>query len=340
LPTTPIWTTLGRMHQGVDHGLPRRHARGRARHPEVDQDDFVEALFRQDQGHFVDRMADIEFLDDGMDGDVAKEREFPADIVGEGRFRAADEGVGQDADFAQFGHALLAGLGFEFAGGANVGQVGHVHIHDIVAPLLQPDLADGLEEGQAFDIAHRAADLGHHDIDARLGQGADARFDLVGDVRDHLDGVAEVVAAALLLEHVPVDAAGGDRGLAGGGLAGKALVVAEVEVGFDAVVGDVHFAVLVGAHGAGVDIEIRIHLQHADAQPAAMSRRPMEAAVMPLPSEETTPPVMKMYLAMSRLGVVGRPAAHPEAKAPECRHSIRGLFPGTSLFGAGVSAGR
>ena len=32
--------------------------------------------------------------------------------------------------------------------------------------------------------------------------------------------------------------------------------------------------------------------------PRALSSRPMEAAVMPLPTELTTPPVTKMYLVM------------------------------------------
>ena len=36
------------------------------------------------------------------------------------------------------------------------------------------------------------------------------RFDLVGDVRDHLHRAAEVVAAALLLDHRVVDLAGGE----------------------------------------------------------------------------------------------------------------------------------
>src|ERR1051325_4885881 len=38
--------------------------------------------------------------------------------------------------------------------------------------------------------------------------------DLVGDVRDDLHGVAEVLAAALLGDHLGVDLAGGDVGLA------------------------------------------------------------------------------------------------------------------------------
>ena len=45
-----------------------------------------------------------------------------------------------------------------------------------------------------------------------------------------------------------------------GGAAGEALVVTEVEVGLGAVVGDEHLAVLIGAHGPRVDIEVGIEL--------------------------------------------------------------------------------
>ena len=74
----------------------------------------------------------------------------------------------------------------------------------------------------------------------------DPLLDLVGDVRDHLDRAAEVVAAALAADHRVVDGAGRDVRGARGVLVGEALVVAEVEVGLGAVLGDEHLAVLEG----------------------------------------------------------------------------------------------
>ena len=52
----------------------------------------------------------------------------------------------------------------------------------------------------------------------------------------------------------------------------KTLVVAEVEVGFGAVIGDENFAVLEGRHGAGVDVEIRIKLDQVDLEAAALQQ--------------------------------------------------------------------
>ena len=56
--------------------------------------------------------------------------------------------------------------------------------------------------------------------------------------------------------------------------AGEALVVAEVEIGLGAVVGDEHLAVLIGAHGPGIDVEIGVEL----AQPHAVAARLQQRA--------------------------------------------------------------
>ena len=62
---------------------------------------------------------------------------------------------------------------------------------------------------------------------------------------NHLHGGAQIVAAPFLGDHGGVDAAGGDVVARAGRHAGEALVVAEIEVGLGAVVGDVDLAMLV-----------------------------------------------------------------------------------------------
>jgi hypothetical protein len=64
-------------------------------------------------------------------------------------------------------------------------------------------LAQRFEEKQALHVADGAADLGDQHVHVRVvgGDLLDAGFDLIGDVRDELHGLAEVFAAALLLDH-------------------------------------------------------------------------------------------------------------------------------------------
>jgi hypothetical protein len=105
------------------------------------------------------------------------------------------------------------------------------------------------------------ADLDDGDVGPllrRVDRVADARLDLVRDVRNDLDGRAQVLAAPLLGNDRLVDAAGREVVRAGHPRAREAFVVAEVEVGLGPVVGHEHLTVLVRAHRARVDIDVRV----------------------------------------------------------------------------------
>jgi hypothetical protein len=147
----------------------------------------------------------------------------------------------------------------------------------LFGPVAQAHLAHGLQEGQRFDVADRAADFddGHVHLvrGADAGAALDVFLDLVGDVRDHLHRLAEVVAAAFLLEHALVDLAGGEVVGLAHARGDEALVVAQVEVGFGAVVGDEHLAVLERRHRARIDVDVRIELDESDFEAARFEDR-------------------------------------------------------------------
>src|SRR5215210_3040071 len=113
-----------------------------------------------------------------------------------------------------------------------------------MARQIVAELPDRLEKRQALDIAHRAADLAEHEVEAVIAR-ADEILDRVRHVRNDLDGGAEIVAAALLAQNILVDTAGRNIVMARGRAPGEALVMAEIEVGFGAIVGHENFAVLI-----------------------------------------------------------------------------------------------
>src|ERR1700761_5812365 len=170
---------------------------------------------------------------------------------------------------------MLRRLGLELAGVADVRHERQVDEHAAPPSDIDRELPDRLEERQRLDVAHRAADLGDHEVDvAGLRHQLDPVLDLVGDVRDDLDGGAEVVAATLATDHGVVDPARGDVGGEARVRAREALVVAQVEVGLGAVLGYEHLAVLVGRHGPGIDVDVRVELLQLDVQPASYQQSP------------------------------------------------------------------
>ena len=133
------------------------------------------------------------------------------------------------------------------------------------------ELAHRLEEGQALDVADGAADLAEHEIGI-VGIRLDVVLDDVGDMGNDLDRAAQVVAAPLPADDVGIDPPAGHRVAATRRDAREAFVVAKIEVGFGAVVGDEDLAVLVRAHGARIDVEIGVELAQAHAIAARLEQ--------------------------------------------------------------------
>ena len=73
---------------------------------------------------------------------------------------------------------------------------------------LKAHLADGFEERERFDIADGSANFYEDDVYA-FGDFAEGGFNFIGDVRDYLDCLAEIIAAALFGDDGFVEAAGG-----------------------------------------------------------------------------------------------------------------------------------
>jgi hypothetical protein len=239
-------------------------------------DQAVQALLVQHARHLVDGVH-VPHADHAPFGHVGEQRDLFALFLGDAPVGAAQQRVGLDADLAQLLHRVLGRLGLELARGGDPGQVGQVHERAVVGAQLEAELAHGLQEGQRLDVAHRAADLdnGHvHRVGrAEAGAALDEVLDLVGDVRDHLHRLAQVVAAALFFEHALVDLAGGEVVGLLHARGDEALVVAQVQVGFGAVVGDEHLAVLEGRHGARVHVDVRVELDEGDFEAARFEDR-------------------------------------------------------------------
>ena len=93
-------------------------------------------------------------------------------------------------------------------------------------------------------------------------------------MRNNLHGFAKVIAAAFFGDDLLIDSAGGPVVVAAQLGVGEALIMAEVEVGFGAVVSDEDLSVLEGGHGAGIDVQVRIELHQVDLQPATFQQAP------------------------------------------------------------------
>ena len=150
-----------------------------------------------------------------------------------------------------------------------IGDEGHMDVQTVILADLVSDLSDRFNKRLALDVADGAADLG--DDYVRVGLFADAvdeALDLIRDMRDHLHRLAEILAVTLLIEHIGVDLACREVAVFVQILVDKTLIMTEIEIGLGAVLGHIHLAVLVRAHGTGIDVDIWVELLGGDLQAA------------------------------------------------------------------------
>jgi hypothetical protein len=263
---------LGILHAADDVFPGREVGLRRVRDAEGGEHLGVEPLGVVGERHLVDR-GHVARLNHRRLADIAEQGQLAPLLARDRPVAAAEQDVGLDADGAQLGDRVLGGLGLQLAGGGDEGQKRQVDVDGVAAGQLVAELADRLEEGQALDVAHRAADLDEDEVVA-LVAGEHEVLDGVRHVRDHLDRRAEIVPAPLLGDDVLVDPPGGDVVLLRRRHAGEALVMAEVEIGLGAVVGDEDLAVLVRAHRARVDVEVGVELAQPNLVAARLQHRP------------------------------------------------------------------
>ena len=190
---------------------------------------------------------------------VAEQGQLGAFFFGDRLLGPADQNIWLQPDGAQFLDRMLRRLGLQLTARRQPRQQRQMHKDALPAWLVLCELADRLEKGQALDITDGAADLAQHEIDFVVA-GVDEILDFVGDMRNHLNRLAEIVAAPFVFEHVGVDPARRDRIRHARRDPGKAFVMPEVQIGFRAVVGDENLAMFKRAHRAGIDVQVGVQL--------------------------------------------------------------------------------
>src|SRR5262245_20485505 len=257
---------FARAVQAIDEGVPLPQVGVAERQPEDVDDQLIEAFVIEDQRDFVNRF-DVGRVDHGLFRDVAEERDLGLHLARQLAVAPAEQNVGLDPDGQQFLDRMLRRFGLQLAGSGDEWHQRQVDEGRVVASDLITHLADGFEEGKRFDVADRSTDLDDHDVHS-VRDRFDRVLDLVGDVRDHLDGFAQVIAAALFFDDREINATRSPVVGLRQARAGESLVMTEVQVGLGAVVGHVDLAMLKRRHCAGIDIYVRIEFHQRDLQPA------------------------------------------------------------------------
>ena len=222
--------------------------------------------------HFIDAR-DIKRGNNRILLNVTKEGDLSPHVGRDRAVGAAQQNVGCDTDLPKLADAVLCRFRLQLAGGGNERDECDVHEDRVAASFFITHLADRLHERQRFDVTDRASDLDDQNVRMmRVGHSTDRSLDLVRDVRDDLDRLAEVISTTLFVDHGKIYTAGGpvirlrELGVR------EPLVVAEIEIGLGTVVRNEHLAVLERRHRPRIDVDIRVKLHHLNLHPSRLEQ--------------------------------------------------------------------
>ncbi|CCK08267.1 hypothetical protein BN128_2285 [Cronobacter sakazakii 696] len=217
---------------------------------------IVQPLRFQQARNFINGI-DVFQRNDRFFRNVTEQSDFGAFVSRNRAIGTANQHIRLNTDRQQFFNGVLGRFGFHLTCRRHVWHQRQVHEHRVFATHFNRHLTNGFKERQGFDIAYGAADFDQHDVMAFAAR-QNAFFDSVGDVRNNLNGRAQIVATALFAQNFRVDTACREVVAARHAGADKTLVVPQVQIGFSAVFSNEHFPVLDWTHGARIDVDIRI----------------------------------------------------------------------------------
>ena len=254
----------------VEHGVPVAQVDVRGLNAQLPADNGRKIALFQHDGSFIQlRQGDV--FNHAVGLHVAEHGNLLENGILQRLIAAQDDDVRLHAHALQFLYRMLSGLGLVFVRAAQEGNQGYMDKEAVLCAYLQGNLPHGFQKRLGFNVTNGAADFCNDHIGIGfLCHGIHKFLDFVGDVGNHLHGGTQVFAAALLIQHVPVDLAGGEIGVFIQIFINEAFIVTQIQVGFRAVLGDIHLAVLIGTHGARVNIDIGIQLLGGNLQSSGL----------------------------------------------------------------------
>ena len=240
------------------HVVPAAHILRLILQLQLTQCNGVQALLLHQLGHLINTLGS-KVLDNSIGVHVAEHGHLFAHLLGDRLFAAAHDNIRRNTNAAQLLNAVLGGLSFELTSCRNVGHQGYMNVQNIVFAHFLLNLANSLEEGQAFDIANSTADFGNNNIGIiLLANHKNSFLNRVSNMGNNLHRAAQIVTTTLLIDYTLVNLARGSIGVFGQVNIDKALIMTQIQVGFSAIISNKNLAMLIRAHRARVDIDIRV----------------------------------------------------------------------------------
>ena len=146
------------------------------------------------------KAGNIAVFNDAVFFHIAEQSDFPVYFRLHRPAAPGDDQIRRDAEGLELLDRVLSRLGFVFAGRFQIRDQGYVDKQTVFPSDFMADLADGFQKRLGLHVASGAADLRDHDVGAGFFLNRiDEVFDLIGNMGNHLDRLAQVFSAPFLI---------------------------------------------------------------------------------------------------------------------------------------------
>ena len=214
--------------------------------PQLRADQIGKMLFFQHERHFIQGFQ-RPVLNHALGADVAEQRNLVEHGLRDLFIAAGNDDVGIDSVRLQVLDGMLCGLGFVFIGTRQIGNIGHMHEYAVFTSHFQGDLPDAFQKRQTLDVTRGAADFRDDEICLRMASCLyDEILDFIRHMRDHLYGFSQIFSVPFLVDDIPVHPPGGQVRIRMEVLVDEALIMTQIQIGFQSVICHKHFPMLIG----------------------------------------------------------------------------------------------
>jgi hypothetical protein len=125
---------------------------------------------------------------------------------------------------------------------------------------------------QDFEVSNGSSDFSDNYISVIGSNTTDPALDFVGDMRNYLNSLSQVITASLSGQNGLINRSCSCIRTTSEILVNETLVVAKVKVSLATIVCHKHFTVLKRVHRARVNVDVRVKFLHCDAQAAHLQQ--------------------------------------------------------------------
>ena len=147
----------------------------------------------------------------------------------------------------------------------------HMYIEAVFSPCFKSELPDCLKKRNPLDISYCPSNFNDNKIRIIVPfYNSDPSFDFISNVGNNLNSSAEIIPPSFFLDNLAVYLPGCDAIQPRQRLRSEPFIISKIQVGLSAVIGYVNFTMLIGAHCAGVYINIWVHFHYTYLKPPAL----------------------------------------------------------------------